>query len=246
MAAAYSSLVPKHTVPALAVLALLFVAGSASSAGGRSGGASSSAFAVKVVLPGQAGTVAGEVSAPPEDVLLDRGLPVPRRRLGRLERRTRLERLRDGRLAPGRLGRGRRLGPVALRGRDPRAGGLGARASLRRADAGARRRGRQRLRRALGARHAGSRGDPEPAHRPRRLGLRAPARAGQRPDLGDGLQRLRHRARRLPHPRPRRPARGKRDSRRPGRGERPGRPSAAVPPSPTSAGRPRGRPTTCR
>jgi len=48
------------------VLALLFVAGAASPAGGRAGGAASSAFGVKVVLPGQAAVTVGEVSAPPK------------------------------------------------------------------------------------------------------------------------------------------------------------------------------------
>ena len=50
---------------AFAVLALLFVAGAASPAGGRAGGAASSAFGVRIVLPGQAGVTVGEVSAPP-------------------------------------------------------------------------------------------------------------------------------------------------------------------------------------
>ena len=50
---------------AVAVLALLLVAGGASPAGGRAGGGASSAFGVKVVLPGQAAVAVGEVSAPP-------------------------------------------------------------------------------------------------------------------------------------------------------------------------------------
>jgi len=57
--------VQKHAVSAVAVLALLFVAGSASPAGGRAGGAAASAFAVKVVLPGQAAVAVAEVSSPP-------------------------------------------------------------------------------------------------------------------------------------------------------------------------------------
>ncbi len=56
---------PKLAVPAFAVLALLLVVGGASPAGGLSGGAASSAFGVKVVLPGQAAVAVGEVSAPP-------------------------------------------------------------------------------------------------------------------------------------------------------------------------------------
>ncbi len=57
---------PKRAVSVFAVLGLLFVAGSASPAGGRAGGAASSAFGVKVVLPGQAAVTVGGVSAPPE------------------------------------------------------------------------------------------------------------------------------------------------------------------------------------
>ena len=48
------------------MLAIPFVAGAASPAGGRAGGAASSAFGVKVVLPGQAAVTVGEVSAPPK------------------------------------------------------------------------------------------------------------------------------------------------------------------------------------
>ncbi len=77
MRAAYSPLVPKRAVSALAVLALLLVAGGASPAGGPAAGAASSAFAVKVVLPGQAAVTAGEVSAPPEDVSSTAGFQYP-------------------------------------------------------------------------------------------------------------------------------------------------------------------------
>ncbi len=55
---------PRAAVVALALLALLFVAGAASPAG--AGGAASSAFAVKVVLPGQVAVTVAEVSAPPK------------------------------------------------------------------------------------------------------------------------------------------------------------------------------------
>lgn len=68
---------PKLAVPALAVLALLLVAGSASPAGGRAGGAASSAFAVRVVLPGQAAPTAGQVSAPPEAIVSTPGFRYP-------------------------------------------------------------------------------------------------------------------------------------------------------------------------
>jgi murein DD-endopeptidase MepM/ murein hydrolase activator NlpD len=61
--------VPRAAVTALAVLALLFVAGGASSAGGGSAaGAASSAFAVRVVLSGQAAVTVAGVSAPPKGV----------------------------------------------------------------------------------------------------------------------------------------------------------------------------------
>jgi murein DD-endopeptidase MepM/ murein hydrolase activator NlpD len=64
-------------VSVVAVLALLFVAGSASPAGGRAGGAASSAFAVRVVLPGQAAITSGEASAPPQAVLSAPGFQYP-------------------------------------------------------------------------------------------------------------------------------------------------------------------------
>ena len=229
---------------AFAVLALLFVAGAASPAGGRAGGAASSAFGVRIVLPGQAGVTVGEVSAPPRGAFTTSSFRYPADGSAVTSGSISASTSAAAGSAPSATAAADVSSLSLFDGDIVAADGLGARARLRRTDDGAGRRGWQRLRRAHGARRARRRADREPARRTRRLGVRAPARAGQRSDAA--VQRLRHRARRPPHARPRRAPGRERDPRRAGRGERPGRRSGAASQAPPPRTSRRRRPTTCR